>query len=164
LENPPRMPNAAIIGSGPNGLSAASSLPGRVSPDYWPSQFLASSSHGIQQHAQPQSHTYSAVSLSSPGRRNAAIETGGRSNQRTANNARLRRRFHFRIPGCDLDLGRDGSSQRSERSDDPIEEAQCERQEVSTEQGERLNDLPINLCIEVGRCKIARTVVGNAGA
>ena len=47
-------------------------------------------------------------------------------------------------------------------SDDPIEEAQCERQE-STQQSGRLNDLPINLCIEVG-CKIARTVVGNAGA
>jgi len=48
-------------------------------------------------------------------------------------------------------------------SDDPIEEAQCERQE-STQQSGRLNDLPINLCIEVGRSKISRTVVGNAGA
>ena len=79
-------------------------------------------------------HSLAQMQLSfrrAPERRNSAIETGGRSNWRSALKARLRGSLRLRISRRDLDLGSTGSSERIECSDDPIEETHSERQQPS---------------------------------
>ena len=82
-------------------------------------------SAGFNRSLDRSSRANAALSLPAPERRHAAIKTGRRSNRRLPVKHAFDEAFIFRIPRGDLALLRNGSSQRLERSDDPIQGDPC---------------------------------------